>query len=150
MKELKKEKACGCIIIDNGKVLLVQQNEGWWGFPKGHVEEGETEIETAIREVKEETNIDIIPDETKRYEQEYMLENGILKQVVLFVAKKTSNGIKKQESEVQNIKWFDFKKAAEMITYEDTRELLLKALKENGYGEKTCLFRKNKRCIRSR
>lgn len=135
MEELKKEKACGCIIIDNGKVLLIQQNKGWWGFPKGHVEEGETEIETAIREVKEETNIDVVPDENKRYEQEYMLENGILKQVVLFVATKTSNDIKAQESEVQNIKWFDFKEAAEIITYEDTKDLLLKALKENGYGE---------------
>ena len=135
MEEIKKEKACGCIIIDNGKVLLVQQNEGWWGFPKGHVEEGETEIETAIREVKEETNIDVIPDGTKRYVQEYMLNNGILKQVVLFVATKISNNIKAQESEVQNIKWFDFKEAAEIITYEDTRELLINALKENGYGE---------------
>ena len=64
----KREKACGCIIIDDGKVLLVQQHQGFWGFPKGHVENGETEIQTAIREVKEETNIDVIPDENKRYD----------------------------------------------------------------------------------
>ena len=132
---MKFEKSCGCIVVNEGKVLLVQHNAGHWDFPKGHMEENETEIETAIREVKEETNIDVIPDETKRYEQEYMLENGVLKQVVLFVARKTSNNIKAQESEVQNIKWFDFKEAAEIITYEDTRDLLLKALKENDYGK---------------
>ncbi len=37
-----KEKCCGCIIIDNNKVLLVQQNQEFWGFPKGHVEGDET------------------------------------------------------------------------------------------------------------
>ena len=51
-----KEKSCGCIIIENKKVLLVQQKKGRWGFPKGHVENNETEKETALREVKEETN----------------------------------------------------------------------------------------------
>ena len=54
MNNLKKEKSCGCIIIENDKVLLIQQTKGHWGFPKGHVEAFETESETAIREVKEE------------------------------------------------------------------------------------------------
>ena len=57
---MKNEKSCGCIIIDNGKVLLVKQTAGHWGFPKGHVETNETEIETAIRETKEETNLSTI------------------------------------------------------------------------------------------
>lgn len=56
---MKYEKSCGAIVIEDGKVLLVKHNAGHWDFPKGHVEEGETEFETAIREVKEETNIDI-------------------------------------------------------------------------------------------
>ena len=53
----EREKSCGCIIINKNKVLLIKQTKGHWGFPKGHVEKDETEIETAIREVKEETNI---------------------------------------------------------------------------------------------
>ena len=133
MEEIKKEKACGCIIIDGSKVLLIQQNEGWWGFPKGHVEEGETELETAIREVKEETNIDVVVDESKRYVQEYMLKNGVLKQVVLFLASKVSSEIKAQECEIKNVKWFTFKDALSTITYEDTRKLLKDALIENNY-----------------
>lgn len=131
--ELKKEKACGCIVIDLDKVLLIQQNEGHWGFPKGHVEDGETEIETAIREVKEETNIDVIPVENKRYVQEYIMKNGILKQVVFFLARKVSGDIKAQESEIKNIKWFSFKDAISIITYENTKELLKNVLMENGY-----------------
>ena len=129
----RKEKACGCIIIENNKVLLIQQNEGHWGFPKGHVEAGETEIETAIREVKEETNIDVIPDESKRYEQEYVMKNGILKQVVFFLAKSTSSEIKAQECEIKNIKWFNFEDAFSIITFENTKNLLKQVLKENGY-----------------
>ena len=129
----RKEKACGCIIIEANKVLLIQQNEGHWGFPKGHVEDGETEIETAIREVKEETNFDVIPDESKRYEQEYVMKNGILKQVVFFLAKSTSSEIKAQECEIKNIKWFNFEEAFSIITYENTKNLLKQVLKENGY-----------------
>ena len=58
-----KEKSCGAIVykIENNelKFLLVHQNNGHYSFPKGHVEENETEIETAIREIKEETNLDV-------------------------------------------------------------------------------------------
>ena len=54
-----EEKACGCIISQNNKILLIRQMSGMWGFPKGHVEEGETEEQTAKREVKEETGLSI-------------------------------------------------------------------------------------------
>ena len=59
------EKSCGCIIIDKDRVLLVKHNAGHWDFPKGHMEDGETEIETAIREVKEETNLDVKEEDLK-------------------------------------------------------------------------------------
>ena len=52
----EREKSFVCIITKDNKVLLIKQTKGHWGFPKGHVEKNETEIETAIREVKEETN----------------------------------------------------------------------------------------------
>lgn len=35
---MKHEKSCGCIIIEDKKVLLIKQTNGIWGFPKGHVE----------------------------------------------------------------------------------------------------------------
>ena len=46
-----KEKSCGTICFDGDKVLMVKHNAGHCAFPKGHVEEGETEFETAIREI---------------------------------------------------------------------------------------------------
>ena len=55
---MKNEKACGAVIKnEEGKILLIFQQNGFWGFPKGHVEEGETEPETAVREVFEETGL---------------------------------------------------------------------------------------------
>ena len=97
------------------------------------MESGETEVQTAIREVKEETNIDVIPDENKRYVEEYMMENGNKKQVVYFVAKKTSDNVKAQESEIADIKWLNFKDAYETISYDNMKELILKVLSDNGY-----------------
>lgn len=130
MNNLKKEKSCGCIIIESGKVLLIQQMEGHWGFPKGHVEIGETEIETAIREIKEETNLDVEINANKRYTMEYVTDKGTYKQVVLFIAKKISGNEKYQESEIKSMKWMTFEDAIKTITYDNTRELFKKILKE--------------------
>ena len=86
--ELKKEKSCGCIIINNEKVLLVyEKNRNFWGFPKGHIEEGETEIETALREVKEEVGLEVEIDLEKRYTLNYIIRDEIDKTTVLYIAK---------------------------------------------------------------
>ncbi len=124
------EKSCGCIIIDKGKVLLIQQKRGNWGFPKGHVEFNETERQTAIREVKEETNLDVRIFKNKRYIEKYISNNGKLKQVVYFLAKHTGGIEKKQDSEIKSMIWLNFEDAINKITYENTRKLFLKVLKD--------------------
>ena len=65
-----KEKSCGVVLYrfaDSGSVeiLLLHYPGGHWDFPKGHMEEGEKEIQTALRELEEETgikNVKIIDD----------------------------------------------------------------------------------------
>ena len=125
-----REKCCGCIIIKENKVLLIKQKEGHWGFPKGHVEENETEIETATREVKEETNLDVEVDSNKRYTTEYVTDAGKLKQVVFFIAKCIGGEIKAQECEVNEIRWVEFEEAIKLITYDNTRALFEKVIDE--------------------
>lgn len=125
-----KEKSCGCIIIDNDKVLLIKQTKGHWSVPKGHVEENETEVETALRETKEETNLDVEIDETKRYTMEYVVESGNLKEVVLFVAKPTSSNMVAQAEEVTEMKWLPFSEAIETISYDNSKELLKRVFKD--------------------
>ena len=57
------EKSCGIVLFHSDEFLIIQHSvkpnvtEGHWDFPKGHVEENETEFETAVRELKEETGI---------------------------------------------------------------------------------------------
>lgn len=129
-ENVEVEKACGCIIIEDQKVLLIKQKDDNWGFPKGHVEEGETEEETAAREVKEETNIDVEIESSKKYEMKYNLPNGNLKQVVLFMAKKIGGEEKKQQDEISDLKWYTFKEALETLTFDNTKKVLRKVMKD--------------------
>ena len=131
---LKHEKACGCIIIDDKKVLLIYQKNGFWGFPKGHVEENETEYETALREVKEETNLEVEIINQKRYKMEYITHNNIFKEVILFIAKPITTDLKVQEEEVEEARWVSFDEVFDILDYSNSKELfkeVLKDLKEN-------------------
>lgn len=128
--EIKQEKSCGCIIINNDKVLLVKHNQGHWDFPKGHVEKGETEVETAIREVKEETNLDVSVQKERRYVVEYYPEENIKKEVVYFLATNTSSEVIPQESEIEKIEWVKLDEAENKITYNTSKELIKEVIKE--------------------
>ena len=130
MENLKKVKACGCVIIENNRVLLIQQTKGHWGFPKGHMEDGETELQTAIREVKEETNLDVEVDANKRYTIRYITNKNKDKEVVFFVAKKIGGSEKYQESEIKAMEWMTFEDALKTITHNNTKELFCKILKD--------------------
>lgn len=128
---MKKEKSCGCIVLNEKKeILLILHNAGHWGLPKGHVEEGETEVQTAIREIKEETNIDVEVNTNYRYSMIYSPKENVEKEVIYFIAKNISNNCKPQIEEVQDIKWLDIDNAIETITYDNSKELLKKVKKD--------------------
>lgn len=129
--ELKKEKSCGCIIIKDNKVLLINEIHGnFWGFPKGHMENGETEIETALREVKEEVGLDVKIDTDKRYVLNYIIDNKIDKTTVLYVAEPISDKIVMQESEIDNVKWCSFDEALDLLTFDDWKKVLREVINE--------------------
>ena len=126
---LKKEKSCGCIIIKDQKVLLVyEKNRNFWGFPKGHMEDGETEIETALREVKEEVGLDVEIDKKRRYTLNYVINNEIDKTTVLYIAKAKNEKIIMQESEIENTKWCSFEEALNTLTFDDWKEMFKKVI----------------------
>ena len=128
---MKQEKSCGCIVInEKNEVLLVHHNKGHWDFPKGHVEVGETEIQTAIREVKEETNIDVEVNENYRYTTEYSPEENVMKEVVYFLAKNVSDNRNAQLEEVNAVEWVKLDEAVEKITYNTSKEILIKLKKD--------------------
>ena len=123
---MEKEKSCGAIVCFENKILLVKTIQGIWGFPKGHIIEGETEEQTTIREVKEETGLDVIVNSQKRYEIEYQSKKNTIKTLVIFESKALNNNIQKQDSELEDYVWVEKEEALNIITYDDLKEILIK------------------------
>jgi 8-oxo-dGTP pyrophosphatase MutT (NUDIX family) len=107
---------------------MVKHNAGHCAFPKGHVEEGETEFETAIRETKEETGIDVEIISDKRFVNTYSPKEDVIKDVIFFIAKPLNIDLTRQESEIADLRWIDIDKASEYITFDDDRKLYLEVL----------------------
>lgn len=130
---MRNEKSCGCIIFNERKeVLLIQMLEGHWSFPKGHVEANETERQTALREVKEETNIRCNIIDGYRYISTYSPIKGVLKNVIYFLALtdgSMAKSLKKQEEEIKNIGFYCVENAMEIVTFDEDKNALLLAVK---------------------
>lgn len=125
------EKSCGAIVYttkNNERLYLVEHmNAGHWGVPKGHVEVNETEEMTALREIKEEVGLDVILDSGFRMVETYSPKEGVLKDVVYFVAFSESMDTILQKEEIQDVKWLPLKEATRLIEYKSTQEILVKA-----------------------
>lgn len=126
---MKYEKSCGVIVFKDNKVLMVRQNSYEWSFTKGHVEAGETEEETALRETKEEANVDvkIIGDFKKTIT--YSPKEGVTKDVVFFVGIPLNEDLKPQEGEIIEVKYFEFEEAFKNLKHQDSVNLLKDSIK---------------------
>lgn len=129
---MKREKSCGAIIYkyENSKlyILLLKHNQGHWSFSKGHIENEETEKETALREIKEETNLDVCIDNNFRYITTYSPKENTIKDVVYFVATPLNDDIKIQEKEISEISWYSAIEALDKITYDNDKQVLKKTI----------------------
>lgn len=126
------EKSCGAIVYrrfhGNIEILLIKHiNSGHWSFPKGHVEGDETELETARREIKEETGLDVILDQTFRETVSYSPKRDTQKVVVYFLALARNYDFVPQEEEIAEIRWVDITRATRMLTYENDKTIVNKA-----------------------
>ena len=127
-----KEKSCGAIVYKKEtnklKFLLVYQSNGHHSFPKGHMEKGETEFETAIREIKEETNLDTMINKNFRCEISYLIEvKNINKEAVYFIATPTSFDLKNQEGEITECNWYTYDEVMNKLEFENIKEIFKKA-----------------------
>ena len=131
-KQMKQEKSCGAVVYrrdgDRTHILLLKHKYGGnWAFPKGHVEPGEREYQTALREVKEETGLTVNLVGGFRETVEYRPKPNIQKQVVYFLGEATTDRVVKQEEEISEIRWLPIEDAAKWISFENHRQLLAKA-----------------------
>ena len=126
------EKSCGAVVYcqkDNDiKYVLVCERSGYWVFPKGHMEEGETEQETALREIKEETGLTVTFVEGFRIIDEHNLARegrpNTIKQTVYFLAKCEDVNFVAQESEIAKIELLDYESAMEKLQFDSFKNIL--------------------------
>lgn len=130
---MKKEKSCGAVVLkkENNKTLLliIKQHDNYWGFPKGHVEKGETEEETAVREIKEETNIDVKINNNFRRVITYSPKENVIKDVVFFVGEALSDDIIIDQNELYDAKWEEINKVKDYFNYKENIYILEEATK---------------------
>ena len=125
---MKYEKSCGAVIFrkaEGWNVLLIRHTKGRHvSFPKGHVEPGETESQTAEREIFEETGLRVRVDKRYRAENRYNIRPDIQKLVVIFAAVTEQEAITPQPEEIAEAVWVPVEEAEERLTYERDRRIM--------------------------
>ena len=128
---MKHEKSCGAVVFTCGDVrqyVLVRSAKGeYWGLPKGHVEDGETEQETALREVLEETGVQARLLDGFREVIEYEIFGEIRKEVVFFAAEYDNQQPDCSLYEISGVTVLPIDEAVKLMTYDDMRQVLIKA-----------------------
>ena len=134
-RNLEIEKCAGAIVykkVGNIYEFLIARgtNGGNFGYPKGHIEANEYEHMTAIREVKEETNIDIeiLYKYNFRRTIKYAINKNTLKEVVLFIAVALNDDIKVDGKEIGTAMWLNYKDILKTLTYVHQRTILKQAM----------------------
>ena len=115
--------------IENDTILylLIKDFHGNYGFPKGHLENKETRKEAALREIKEETGIDVTLDETFEKELVYIMPNGIEKTSVYYLGYYENQTPVAQEEEVETMLLLPYEEAYEKLTFDNMKEVLAQA-----------------------
>lgn len=125
------EKSCGALVIrhdaqtGNDYILMIRHRPGGYrSFPKGHVEPGETERETAMREVMEETSVRItlIPD--FRHVVCYTPAPAVEKEVVYFLARTEQTDIRPRRGEIAQVEWVPLLQAERYLTHDNDKRVL--------------------------
>ncbi|MFL6479545.1 MAG: bis(5'-nucleosyl)-tetraphosphatase [Nitrososphaera sp.] len=126
------ERSAGAIVFYMGEnsepeYLLLHYFAGHWDFPKGNIEAGENEKQTATREIQEETSItDVEFLDDFRMKIEYKYRHGrkrILKEVVLYLARVHTRRVI-LSSEHIGFAWKKFDDALQQLTYLNAKNLL--------------------------
>ena len=110
------------------EVFLIQHlNGGHWGFPKGHLEKGESPKQTAERELREETGLEVIrylphPYLTEKYQYQDPEDRLVDKTVRFYLAEVTTE-YRVQSTEIIQGKWMALKDLLSHVTFPEERKL---------------------------
>ena len=137
--KFKQEKSCGAVVYNPKKhsFLIIKMLNGNWGFPKGHTEDQETDIQTAIREVTEETGINIEILDGFKKSIKYIPFPEVLKKVIFFIGITEEEKVTIDRDEIEDYMWCSYEEALKMITYKPQRDVMESSLQfiKNHYGD---------------
>ena len=127
------EKSCGAVVFFKSiqtKYLLLQYEAGHWDFVKGNVELNESEVETVLRELREETGIvasQVIGGFREQIQYFYRRQGEtIQKEVVFYLIQADTERVELSFEHVGS-EWLDYQHALERLTFKNAREVLQKA-----------------------
>jgi bis(5'-nucleosidyl)-tetraphosphatase len=114
------------------EVFLIQHRAGHWAMPKGHAENQETPIETATRELFEETNLAVVrllfaQPFTEYYE--FKNEGILIQKTVSYFVAEVSGVERLQQEELKDGKWVNLNQAEEFVTFSQAKNILSKVKK---------------------
>ena len=135
---LKVDFAAGGIILIDDKILLVKNrlseeyaddyDSGFWGYPKGHLDDEETPLKAAEREVYEETGFKVSAVGKKPIaESRYKIKKDgkpVSKTVWFYEMSVIESFSKEPDNEIEEIAIVPFQKACELLAYEEDRKIL--------------------------
>ena len=130
---MKWEKSCGGVVFtrtgNTVRYLIIRHLGGHCGFPKGHMEPGESEPETAIREIREETGLTVSLVEGFRAADSYPLPNkpGVCKEVVYFPAEFSDQTIHTQPEEISEAYLVSYEEALRLLPFPEAKRILTEA-----------------------
>ena len=137
--KFKQEKSCGAVVYNPKKhsFLIIKMLNGNWGFPKGHTEDQETDIQTAIREVTEETGINREILDGFKKSIKYIPFPEVLKEVIFFIGITEEEKVTIDKDEIEDYMWCSYEEALKMITYKPQRDVMESSLQfiKNYYGD---------------
>lgn len=124
-----KEYSCGAVLFTNDgnerKYVLVLEPNGAYGFPKGHVENDESNLETAAREIKEETGIEATFLPGMKRTIRYKINSGVEKEVTLYVAKYMNQDLNPLDDDILAVKSYPLDAALSLLKFPELRNILI-------------------------
>ena len=132
---LISEKSCGAVVVltnTTPKYLLLHYEAGHWDFVKGNIEPKESEKDTVIRELQEETAIvkaRFIDDFREKIEYFYRRQGTTIHKEVIFFLMETHTETVKLSFEHVGFIWLDYQHAMDKLTFKNAKDVLRKAHK---------------------
>lgn len=131
---MRQELSAGGLVFrrDGGRleILLIRDRFNHWTLPKGHPDSGETPEQAALREILEETGIQgrIVGELPTTQYDFYHRGSQVTKTVRYFLVEATGGGLRPQEGEVVEVRWFKPAEVAGLRQYDNNRPILARAL----------------------